>query len=101
MNKVITGMMGFDHSDIDWEKMDVVAEIKTGGTDSGGFAVGEVFGLAVNQYDDNCLYLNTIDSHLGIDKSRTLIFGEDGKDIPTLLRMLADAIENKSVENDR
>jgi len=94
MSKKIKGMMGFTHSDITWEPMDVLAEIPTGGEDSDGYVENEAIGIAINQYGEKCLYRGSLDSTM-MDGSPTIILNKDGKPISVLLRELADKLDKE------
>lgn len=103
MNKnKIMGLMGYTFSDVTFEPMDILIEIKTGGTDSGGFENAQTIGIATNEYNNYCLYTGSIRENFPLNRCSTIVLG-DGitqQKIPNLLRKLADELESINFQSN-
>lgn len=93
--KMIKCLSGYSIKDVTWENMSIVSEIKTGGDDYSGYKNKQTFGLALNQFSNPVLYVGSVDAYDLLDHCPAIVFG-DGvqmRDVPGLLRTLADSLE--------
>ena len=97
--KKINGLMGYSSRfpSLDLDLIDVVAEVCTNGRDVNGYEVAETLGVARSEFGNLCLYRGSNNDNPVIDKHVVLQMSSDGAKLSTVLRALANHLDELSL----
>jgi len=89
----IKGLIGYTISNVDWDELDVIAYVNTGGSDGTGFTEHEIIGVAKDETGSICIFKGSDAPYSGYECPTVWLSDDTTMSLPAILRKLADKIE--------